>query len=575
MTLVLMAFPEPPEPPAAPLAPAPHPPDATAHPDEAKLAGSPAVVAANGAVLALTRAARSFALYDPANKVVRQLIGEYRDKARRFLDAHGALDLEVHPFELRLGPDVVYVEKDRERSLAFRLFRDGVRRLAIAPATGWEELLRLLEILSIRFTGVRQQEDDLVTLLRKAGFEGITVEAIEGFVPEEEMAESAASFAARDASLPRFDPPRQWDALPAFTESAPLRHRAVPEELLARLRAEERPEELAPLALRSVVDLLTAAASDEDRQATLAFASEVRDFLLVEGRADVLARLAAAVGQPGFVDPKAVRALLLAQPPDTADVPPALGEMLDAVGGDPLALPLELLAAEGDGPRAPFLCRLAARAAHGSIEPLRVRLASAHGAAAGALLQVAAEVEPAGALALALERAHSGDPGVELTLVSLLERAVPAPAHLAALRAVVTSGQSEAARTRAAPLLAARAGARALPLLRAHVEGRADLPAAEAEACGRAMAEAAPGLALEAFTDWLRPRTGGLVSRIVGPALPPGRQHAALGGLERLAGAEADALLKLLAEKGETSVRARAADAIAHRAAHPAGERRG
>jgi hypothetical protein len=575
MTLVLMALPEPPVPPAPPQPAAPHPADAAGHHDEAKLAGTPAVVAANGAVLALTRAARSFALYDPANKVVRQLIGEYRDKARRFLDDHGDLDLEVHPFELRLGPDTVYVEKDRERSLAFRLFRDGVRRLSIAPATGWEELLRLLEILSVRFTGVRQQEDDLVTLLRKAGFGGITIEAIEGFVPEEEMAESAASLTTRDAALASFDPPRQWDALPAFAETSPLRHRTVPEELLARLRAEEAPAQLAPLALRAVEDLLGASASDEDRQAALVFASEVRDFLLVEGRADVLVRLAAAVGQPGFVDPRAVRALLVAQPPEVTDVPPALGEMLDAMGGDPLALPLELLAAEGDGPRAPFLRRLAARAARGSIEPLRARLASAHGAAAGALLQVAAEVDPAGALALALDRAHSGDPGVELTLVSLVEGAPPAPAHLGALRAVLSSGQAEAARTRAAVLLAARAGARALPLLRAHVEGRADLSAAEAEACGRAMAEAAPRPALDAFAEWLHPRTGGLVSRIVGPAVPSCRQHAALGGLERLAGAEADGLLKLLAEKGETSVRARAADAIAHRTAQSAGERRG
>jgi hypothetical protein len=532
-------------------------------------------VAANGAVLALTRAARSFALYDPANKVVRQLIGDYRDKARRFLDTHGALVLDVHPFELLLGPHVVYSETDRERSLAFRLFRDGVRRLSIDPSASWEELLRLLEILSIRFTGVRQQEDDLVTLLRKAGFAGIAVHAIEGFVPEEEMAEAAPAPAERDATR-GFDPPRQWDSLPEFAESAPLRHRTVPEELLARLRDEEGPPELAPLALRAVVDLLAAAADEEDRDSALAFASEVRDFLLVEGRADVLARLAAAVGRPGFVDPKAVRALLLAQPPGTTEVPPALADMLDAAGGDPLDLPLELLAAESDSARAPFLRRLAARAAHGSLEPLRARLATAQGALAGALLQVAGEVDPAGALALALEHAHSGDPGVELALVALLEQAAPAPAHLPALRGLL-SAQSEAARTRAVGLLAARAGARAAPLLRAHVEGRGDVSAGEAEAAGRAMVDAAPRPALDAFTEWLQPRSGGLIGRIVGPSVPIARQRAALAGLERLGGAEAGALLQVLAEKGDASLRARAADAVTRRHAvpRPAGGRNG
>ena len=43
-------------------------------PEERRLAGSPHAVAANAALLALTRAARSFTLYDPANKVVRALI---------------------------------------------------------------------------------------------------------------------------------------------------------------------------------------------------------------------------------------------------------------------------------------------------------------------------------------------------------------------------------------------------------------------------------------------------------------------------------------------------------------------
>ena len=39
--------------------------------EERRVAGTPHAVAANAAVLALVRAARSFTLYDPANKVVR------------------------------------------------------------------------------------------------------------------------------------------------------------------------------------------------------------------------------------------------------------------------------------------------------------------------------------------------------------------------------------------------------------------------------------------------------------------------------------------------------------------------
>jgi hypothetical protein len=46
--------------------------------EERRIAGSPHAVAAAAALLALTRAARSFTLYDPANKVVRALIADYR-----------------------------------------------------------------------------------------------------------------------------------------------------------------------------------------------------------------------------------------------------------------------------------------------------------------------------------------------------------------------------------------------------------------------------------------------------------------------------------------------------------------
>ena len=180
---------DPPAPPAVQDEDVALPEGAEPSPEERRVAGSPHAVAANAALLALTRSARSFTLYDPSNKVVRTLIGDYRDKLRKALSSFGSLVLEVHPFELVLGREVVYLEKDRERSLSFRLFRDGVRRIGVEPGMTWEEMLRLFQILSIRYTGVRQQEEDLVTLLRKAAFDHVSVAAIEGFVPEEESAE--------------------------------------------------------------------------------------------------------------------------------------------------------------------------------------------------------------------------------------------------------------------------------------------------------------------------------------------------------------------------------------------------
>src|SRR3954449_7370824 len=128
--------------------------------EEVAIGGTPAGRAANAALRAFSKAARAFTLYDPQNEAVRRFLEEYREAMNAFLTAHGALDLEVRSFELALRGEVVHAEKDREKSLAYRLYRDGIRRLTIQPGTTWDELLKLLEVLSVRFIGVRQQEED-------------------------------------------------------------------------------------------------------------------------------------------------------------------------------------------------------------------------------------------------------------------------------------------------------------------------------------------------------------------------------------------------------------------------------
>ena len=142
----------------------------------------------------------------------------YRTALADALKSHGVMMLSVRPFEMLRDGEVIYLERDRERSLAFRLFRDGVRKITIQPDAEWHEMLRLLEILSIRFTGIRQQEDDIVTLLMKAGFKSIDITAVEGFVPdnEEYCGDDPDAAAARDVRLARraeshIEVPRDWD----------------------------------------------------------------------------------------------------------------------------------------------------------------------------------------------------------------------------------------------------------------------------------------------------------------------------------------------------------------------------
>jgi len=77
---------------------------------------------------------------------------------------------------------------------------------------------------------------------------------------------------------------------------------------------------------------------------------------------------------------------------------------------------------------------------------------------------------------------------------------------------------------------------------------------------------------VEAFGEWLHPKGGGLLGKLVKmPAAPP-FQRVALAGLRGLAGADAEALLALLADHGEGALRSEAAAALA---ARPKGGPRG
>jgi len=439
--------------------------------------------------------------------------------------------------------------------------------------------LRLLQILSIRYTGVRQQEDDLVTLLRKAGFDGIHVSAIEGFVPEEENKESPLGMDLLRGTRDRYDPPSQWDLpLPSFPEAAPLRYRPVASELLARLRAEEADETVPRHALRAVAELLQATGR-HDMQAVLGFALEVREYLLVEQRGDLLVELArvvrvalaeapeaAAAFLETWLDARTLRGLISTLRPDEAEAPPHLAELLDAAPGAALDHLIDILTAEGEGPRAPLLRRLVVRACRHAPQTIATRLRGAAGAPAVVLLRLLAEVDAAAALHGAVEAASGDDPVLQGEALRHLEAAAFSPEVARGLHHLVAS-RHEAVRLAALPVMAARGGPRVFSALRAHVEKHAArLSAAEAAAAGQALARSSSRSALETFGEWLRPKGGGLLGKLVKmPAAPP-YQRVALAGLRGLAGADAEALLALLANHGEATLRPEAGAALAARA---------
>ena len=531
--------------------------------EEARLGGNERGRAVNSALLALSRTARSFTLYDAHNKAVREFLAELRTRLARALELQGgALELEVRSFELALEGEVVYLERERERSLAFRLFRDGVRRLTFRPGLSWDEILGLVEILSVRYSGVRQQEDDIVTLLSKAAFPHLGFVAIEGFAPDEEVQEEETAA----ASLAHALPPPHWD-LPAPvlpTGTAKLCFRPLSASALGTLGAEQGDDTAARECVDLVLDLLDCVSDEREAMAeedVEDFVFEVRDFLLAEGAFDALLESVPALEKSAagdmrprpsilarFGGPEPLRRLADGQR-RRGDGPCAEAvRYLHAVPGNHLADLLDLLEAEPDEQMRGALVALVSALAEDRPRVLLERLERADARIAGVLLGALAQAAPAQAASAALALMDRPDPALQVAALGALALSPYTPAGGRAVVARLASPYPEV-RTAAIAYLADCGDPRAVEALVKHAQERAGhgLTNDEAEGLGEALARQDPARALALFADWLHPHT--LLQRVVESPAQRVLHRLAVAGLGRVPGEAAEKELRTFLEK--------------------------
>lgn len=141
----------------------------------------------------LARVTSTFQLYDPRNDAVRGALVELHSTLNLFLERYNRLNLHVEPWELKYKQQIVYQNTEREQSLAFKLFRDGVRELSFEADIPWSELSHFLQILGMRYHGIHMFEDDIVTLLWKADFKCIRSVVVEGFEEDSKEDQSTST----------------------------------------------------------------------------------------------------------------------------------------------------------------------------------------------------------------------------------------------------------------------------------------------------------------------------------------------------------------------------------------------
>ncbi|MGH9320061.1 MAG: HEAT repeat domain-containing protein [Vicinamibacteria bacterium] len=141
-------------------------------PDDRKVAG------ARELLRLLVKTQKAHRLYEAKNAVSERLEQELFERLTAFVSEEGEIQLTIQEAQIRCDEVVVLESADRNDSLAFLLYRDGIRRLSFGSGLEVEELRTFLRCLN-RVAVLTNDQDDLVTLLWEQDFHSIRYFAIE------------------------------------------------------------------------------------------------------------------------------------------------------------------------------------------------------------------------------------------------------------------------------------------------------------------------------------------------------------------------------------------------------------
>ncbi len=544
------------------------------HRQEAVLGESDAGRAICKALQAVARAARAFLFYDPSNDAVTAFLEEMRQQLSQAL-RHGDMVLVIRPWQILKGDEVVYRDQDRERSLSFRLYRDGVRQLTIKPGLSWDEAVRLLGVFSVRYTGVRQQEDDIVTLLWRARFEHIEVQSVECVEPEDDEIEELTDGQVvprtpKQATI--FDAPYRFHhPWPRYEQLAELRGQDISPQQLSSLQAEDEPGALAGQCVRLVEELLRSCAdplSGMDLDSLLAQLREIRTHLIDnQAFAELLAVLKLALLAPlaadgafprgavlqVFIEPRALQQLV-ASVLEEESPSPAISEMLRFLPGEAVATVLQLLSQRWEEPARTMGMELLADLPEARLAPVLAMAQKTSGSMAADLLRTVASYHKQHAVPLALVHLQGDSAEVKRVALAILKKAQYSSEIGKVLIAVLDDPEEEV-RTSAAILLAMNFERRAYEVIVRGIEARgpAHLSPKEGEAMGMVLAKLEPRRALGLFREWSKP------SGLLG-TLKAGKEQlawAAVCGLAMIPGSASEEIVRLALKKADGELRQR------------------
>jgi hypothetical protein len=547
--------------------------------DETVVGESELGIETSKTVRALTKASRACLLYDFDNQAVADFLHEFDLRMERVL-AHGPLRLEVRPWELVRDGETVYRDANREKSLSFRLYYDGVRALTFHPDVTWDELTRLVGILSIRYLGIRQQEDDVVTLLWKANFRHIDFETVEQYVPvDDEVVGADASSSPHARRVQLYNAEHEFGLpWPELIADLDIAYRTVPAEQLQVLVHEDGRSALPQLCQRLVemlVDRLDDGSDALPVDLCIPLIEDIREFLLSEDQHHSLLEIVRAVhGAAQRLPDSAGRSALLAvftnrdafaSMVDTAigneQAPDALVEIVSVAPLDQLEVLLQVLVSRWSAGGRDLGRHILARAFGGRVRQIGDLVLSTAGSVSADLLELVAELDQEFAAPLAVAMLRRNDRPSRIKALDVLE---DLPYRSEVGRVLTETGLTSSdpeVRARAAGLLATNGEKRAVPAIAKALQAGADteVPGPQLAPIAIALARLDPAGAVDRFRDWVR----------AGARRQRGRDasdpilHAVVDGLAAIPGGDAARLLRTIQSRADSGFKKQCDRAIA------------
>jgi HEAT repeat protein len=160
----------------------------------------------------LVKALRAFQMYLPNNPIYQRAVLNVRSAFGPIWGATDEIVLQVVETDFHWEQEVVYHQLTKSESLAWILYKDGLRTLTFRRGVEADEIARFLAVVNRARFLPADAGDDLLTLLWEEEFLWIAYEFAEPFadgVPERQADPAAASSAeARQAQVQEEAPPK-------------------------------------------------------------------------------------------------------------------------------------------------------------------------------------------------------------------------------------------------------------------------------------------------------------------------------------------------------------------------------